>query len=180
MGSVALVDLGHSFTHLNILIDGVSTFTRDIPVGGAMCTQKLASRFQVEPKEAEQFKYGVFPEEVEKDEVINIIIDSFDPIIEELHKAFEFFSTTSNTQVEKTFLVGGGALVPGVDGLIADRLSVPVEIFDPFESIRIPSTFDKKSLAHMAPMAAVAIGLASRRFDYLEAMQEKKREQKVK
>lgn len=180
MGAVALIDLGHTFTHLNILLDGVSTFTRDIPVGGAMCTQNLVKQFQVEPKEAEQFKYGVFPEEMERDEVVNIILDSFDPIIEELHKAFEFFSSTSNSQVEKTFLVGGGALIPGVDGLIADRLSVPVEIFDPFESIRIPSTFDKKSLAHMAPLAAVAIGLASRRFDYLEAMQEKKQGQKVK
>lgn len=184
LGSVALVDLGHTFTHLNILMDGISTFTRDIPVGGAVCTQNLVSRFQIEPKDAAAFKYGVFPEEVEKEEVVNIILDSFDVIVEELHKAFEFFSSTSNSQVEKIFLVGGGALIPGVDGLIADRMSVPVEVFDPFESIKIPSTFDKKSLAHMAPMSAVAIGLASRRFDYLESMQEKnkakKKEQKVK
>ncbi|CCQ90195.1 putative MreB/Mbl protein [Nitrospina gracilis 3/211] len=180
MGSVALLDLGHTFTHLNILMDGVSTFTRDIPVGGGLCTKNLVSRFQLEPKDAEALKYGVLPEEVEKDDVINVILDSIDPIIEELHKAFEFFSSTSNSQVEKVFVMGGGALIPGVDGFIADRMAVPVELFDPFESIKIPSTFDKKALAHMAPMSAVAIGLASRRFDYLEQMESKKKEQKVK
>lgn len=179
MGAVALVDLGHTFTHLNILMDGVSTFTRDIPVGGSSCTEAIVSKFQLEEaKDAEAFKYGMVPEEVDKEDVVETIVTAFEPIVDELYKAFEFFSSTSNTQVEKVFLAGGGALIPGADGLLADRLSVPVEIFDPMESVKIPGSFDKKSLAHMAPMSAVVMGLASRRFDYIKEKPDKKEKNK--
>lgn len=179
MGAVALVDLGHTFTHLNILMDGVSTFTRDIPVGGSSCTDAIVSKYQLEEaKDAEAFKYGVVPEEVDKEDVVETIVTAFEPIVDELYKAFEFFSSTSNTQVEKVFLAGGGALIPGADGLLADRLSVPVEIFDPMESVKIPGSFDKKSLAHMAPMSAVVMGLASRRFDYIKEKPDKKENNK--
>ena len=62
----------------------------------------------------------------------------------------------------------GGAMIPGVDGFLADRLGVPVEIFNPLESIRLGARkFDAQSLGQMAPMATVAIGLATRRFDYI-------------
>lgn len=179
MGAVALVDLGHTFTHLNILMDGVSTFTRDIPVGGSSCTEAIVSKFQLEEaKDAEAFKYGMVPEEVDKEDVVETIVTAFEPIVDELYKAFEFFSSTSNTQVEKVFLAGGGALIPGADGLLADRLSVPVEIFDPMESVKIPGSFDKKSLAHLAPMSAVVMGLASRRFDYIKEKPDKKEKNK--
>ncbi len=179
MGAVALVDLGHTFTHLNILMDGVSTFTRDIPVGGSSCTDAIVSKYQLEePKDAEAFKYGVIPEEVDKEDVVETIVTAFEPIVDELYKAFEFFSSTSNTQVEKVFLAGGGALIPGADGLLADRLGVPVEIFDPMESVKIPGSFDKKALAHMAPASAVVMGLASRRFDYIKEKPDKKEKTK--
>ena len=128
--------------------------------------------------DAEPFKYGVIPEEVDKEDVVEVIVTAFEPVIDELYKAFEFFSSTSNTQVEKVFLAGGGALIPGVDGLLADRLSVPVEIFDPMESVKIPGSFDKKSLAHMAPASAVVMGLAARRFDYIKEKPDKKEKTK--
>jgi type IV pilus assembly protein PilM len=122
----------------------------------------------LEYRESENIKVGAIPEGAEKEEVVEMIIESFEPILEELHKSFEFFSTTSNSQVETAFLCGGGAMIPGVDGFLADRLGVPVEIFNPLEAIRMGARkFDTQSLGQMAPMATVAIGLATRRFDYI-------------
>ena len=158
MGSVAIIDLGGTFTHLNILMDGVTSYTRDIPVGQDTCTTKLMDKYELEYRESENIKVGAIPEGADKDEVIEAIIESFEPILEELHKSFEFFSTTSNSQVETAFLCGGGAMIPGV----------PVEIFNPLEAIRLGARkFDAQSLSQMAPMATVAIGLATRRFDYI-------------
>jgi hypothetical protein len=58
--------------------------------------------------------------------------------------------------------------IPGVDGFLADRLGVPVEIFNPLEAVRLGARkFDAQSLGQMAPLATVAIGLATRRFDYI-------------
>ena len=168
MGSVAIIDLGGSFTHVSILMDGVSSFTRDIPIGGNTLTEKLQSQYELEYRDSESMKLGLLPESVAKDEVVELIVTSFEPILDEIQKSFEFFSTTSNSQVEQAFLCGGGAIIPGLDGLMSDRLGLPVEIFDPMESIKVNSRkFDAHSLARMAPIATVAVGLARRRFDYL-------------
>ncbi|MCZ6514101.1 MAG: type IV pilus assembly protein PilM [Nitrospinae bacterium] len=168
MGSVALIDLGGAFTHLNILMDGVTSYTRDIPIGQDACTTSLMSKYEMEYRESEDIKVGAIPEDANKEEVIDLIIESYEPILEELHKSFEFFSTTSNSQVEQAFLCGGGAMIPGVDGFLADRLGVPVEIFNPLEAVKLGARkFDPQSLSQMAPMATVALGLATRRFEYI-------------
>ena len=168
MGSVAIIDLGGAFTHLNILMDGVTSYTRDIPIGQDVCTNKLMEKYELEYRESENIKVGAIPEGAEKEVIVETIIESFEPILDELHKSFEFFSTTSNSQVEQAFLCGGGAMIPGVDGFLADRLGVPVEIFNPLEAVRLGARkFDAQSLNQMAPMATVAIGLATRRFDYI-------------
>ena len=168
LGSVAVIDLGGSFTHLNILMDGVTSYTRDIPIGQDVCTGKLMEKFEMEFRESEEIKVGALPQGAERQEVVDMIIESFDPILEELNKSFEFFGTTSNSQVEHAFICGGGALIPGVDGFLSDRLGIPIEIFNPFEAVKLArGKFDPESLSLMAPMATVAIGLAARRFTYL-------------
>jgi len=168
MGSVAIIDLGGAFTHINILMDGMTSYTRDIPAGQDACTNALMEKYELEYRESESIKVGAIPEGAEKEQVIETIIESFEPIMEELYKSFEFFSTTSNSQVEQAFVCGGGAMIPGVDGFLADRLGVPVEIFNPLEAVRLGARkFDAQSLGQMAPMATVAIGLATRRFDYI-------------
>ncbi len=167
LGVVALIDLGASFTHVNIIIDGVSSFTRDIPIGGNMCTQLLMSKFDAEYEEAEDMKKGVLPTDIDKPDVVEVIVEAFESAIDEINKSFEFISTTSNVQVEHIFLTGGGALLHGVDGLVADRLGVSAEIFDPMQNIKISrKNFDRENINRMGPLAMVALGLSTRRFDY--------------
>ena len=167
LGVVALIDLGAAFTHVNIIIDGVSAFTRDIPMGGNMCTQMLMSKFDADYEEAEDFKRGILSGDIEKPDVVETIVEAFENSIEEINKSFEFISTTSNVQVEHIFLSGGGALLNGVDGLIADRLGVSAEVFDPMQGIKISrKKFDQENINRMGPLAMVALGLSTRRFDY--------------
>ena len=167
LGVVALIDLGASFTHVNIIIDGVSSFTRDIPIGGNMCTQLLMSKFDAEYEEAEDMKKGVLPADIDKPDVVEVIVEAFESAIDEINKSFEFISTTSNVQVEHIFLTGGGALLHGVDGLVADRLGVSAEIFDPMQNIKISrKNFDRENINRMGPLAMVALGLSTRRFSY--------------
>ena len=167
LGVVALIDLGASFTHVNIIIDGVSSFTRDIPIGGNMCTQLLMSKFDAEYEEAEDMKKGVLPADIDKPDVVEVIVEAFESAIDEINKSFEFISTTSNVQVEHIFLTGGGALLHGVDGLVADRLGVSAEIFDPMQNIKISrKNFDRENINRMGPLAMVALGLSTRRFGY--------------
>lgn len=168
MGGVAVLDLGNSFTHINLLLDGISFFTRDIPLGGSVLTNQLGKDYGLEFNETEGLKQGIIPDSIERQEVIDKIVDSFDGIIDEVQKSFEFFSSTSNSTIEQVFVCGGGALIPGVDNLLSDRLAIPVEVFNPLETVKInPRKFDRDSITRMAPLASVVAGLATRRFDYL-------------
>jgi len=165
--AIAVIDLGESFTHLNIMQDGLTAYTRDIPFGGSHCTSKLMSKFDLPYKEIAKLKFGVIPSEIKSDEVVEVIVKSFDKILSEVQKSFEFFSTTSNSQVDRVLLTGGGALISGVDGLFSHHLETPVEILNPMKGIKVNKRkFDQKTIDAMGPLSTVAIGLAARRFDY--------------
>jgi type IV pilus assembly protein PilM len=165
--AIAVLDLGESFTHLNIMREGLTAYTRDIPFGGSFCTSKLMSKFDLQYKDIAQVKLGTIPSEIKSDEVVEVIVKSFDKILAEVQKSFEFFSTTSNSQVDRVLLTGGGALIPGVEGLFSHHLKTPVEILNPMKGIKVNSrNFDKNTIDSMGPLSTVAIGLAARRFDY--------------
>ena len=165
--AIAVIDLGESFTHLNIMQDGLTAYTRDIPFGGSQCTKKLMTQFELPYKEIAKLKLGEIPSEIKSDEVIEVIVKSFDKILAEVQKSFEFFSTTSNSQVDRVLLTGGGALIAGVDGLFSHRLETPVEILNPMKGIKVNKRkFDQNTIEAMGPLSTVAIGLAARRFDY--------------
>jgi type IV pilus assembly protein PilM len=165
--AIAVIDLGESFTHLNIMQDGMTAYTRDIPFGGSHCTSKLMSKFDLPYKEIANLKLGIIPPEIKSEDVVEVIVKSFDNILNEVQKSFEFFSTTSNSQVDRVLLTGGGALIAGVDNLFSHHLETPVEILNPMKGIKVnPRKFDQHTIEAMGPLSTVAIGLAARRFDY--------------
>ncbi|MFQ5671850.1 MAG: type IV pilus assembly protein PilM [Nitrospinales bacterium] len=167
LGAVALVDLGASFTHINLLYRGDIYFTRDFHIGGVQCTEKLMADLGISFEEANACKKGEIPGKTDKDAVIKVIVESFEPVFEEIKTALESFKNTMGTSVERVLLSGGGALIRGVDGLFADRLDLPVEIQDPLKSVTVNrKKFDLACIAELAPVATVALGLATRRFDY--------------
>ena len=135
MGAVALMDMGDSFTHLIILTKEIPALTRDIPMGGGYCSRRLMKNLEVPYVQTPHLKAGEIPSGIEKEVVIEAIIHSHERILEEVKKSFEFFSTTSNTQVEKLFISGGGALIAGTDEYFAEHLQVPVEVLDPMKHI---------------------------------------------
>jgi|FLOH01.1.fsa_nt_gi type IV pilus assembly protein PilM len=167
MGTIALIDLGDSFTHINIIQDGAMGYTRDIPVGGGYLTSMLMSKFQVPFKQVLEIKRGKFSSEVKEEEVIKTIVQAYKKVLEEVQKSFEYFSTLSNHQIERVLLCGGGSMIRGLDGFFADYLKVPVEILDPMQGIKVnPKDFDQSLIDEMSGLSTVALGLATRRFDY--------------
>jgi type IV pilus assembly protein PilM len=167
MGATALIDLGDSFTHVNILQQGSIGYTRDIPIGGGYCSTMLMSKFQVPFSQTHRMKGGHLPDEVEKDEVLALIVQGYKKVFDEIQKSFEYFTTLSNTPVERILLSGGGCLINGIDGFMSDFLKVPVEHLDPMQGIKInPKNFDREMITELTGLSTVAIGLATRRFDY--------------
>ena len=167
MGTIALIDLGDSFTHINIIQDGAMGYTRDIPVGGGYLTNLLMSKFQVPFQKTLDIKRGKFSSDIKEEEVIEIIVLAYKKVLEEVQNSFENFSILSDHKIERILLCGGGSMIRGLDEFFADYLKVPVEILDPMQGIKVnPKNFHQSLIDEMSGLSTVALGLATRRFDY--------------
>jgi type IV pilus assembly protein PilM len=167
MGTIALVDLGDSFTRINIIQDGAMSYTRDIPLGGGYLTNVLMSKLKVPFDQVLAIKRGKFSPDIKEKEVIETIVQVHNKVLNEIQKYFEYFSTLSNHQIRKVLLCGGGSMIRGLEGFFSDYLKVPVETLDPMHGIKVnPKDFNQSLVDEMSGLYAVALGLATRRFDY--------------
>jgi type IV pilus assembly protein PilM len=167
MGNTALMDLGDSFTHINIIQDGKMGYSRDIPIGGGYCTKMLMSKFKVPFDQILELKRGNFSSEINEEDVTAIITQAYEKVLEEVKKSFEYYGTLSGNQVEKVLICGGGSLIQGIDSYFANSLSLPVEIMNPMQGVKInPKTFNQSLIDEMGGLSTVALGLATRRFDH--------------
>tara|TARA_B100000686_G_scaffold114515_1_gene122031 strand:- start:3675 stop:4769 length:1095 start_codon:yes stop_codon:yes gene_type:complete len=165
--TMVLVDLGDSFTHIHLVDQGFSYYTRDFKAGGNQCTEKLESTFKIPYEGARAIKAGRLPEQLDKEEAVNIIVESFDPILGEIESTTGTFKAQTGRKPGKVLLSGGGSLISGVDELFQNNLKLPVEVFNPMKFIGYDQRkFDSLCISNIAPIATVAIGLATRRFDY--------------
>lgn len=167
--TVVLINAGAAIVNINILADGITTFTRDINIGGNGFTEEIQKQLNVSYEEAEALKVGgragsdadaVVPQEVER-----IILGVADQMAGEIQRSLDFYSATAaDAKLSRVLLSGGTAKIPALVKTIENRVSVPVEILNPFKNIEIdPRRFDPSYIEEVGPMAAVAVGLGLRR-----------------
>lgn len=162
--NIALVNIGASTINLNVLKGGVSVFTRDSSVGSNLLTEALQKEFNLTYEDAEKLKRGEATSDVKPEVARPVMISAFDDILSEIARSIEYYKTTTvQEDVHEVVLSGGGALMLDFPRLLAERIMVEVKVAEPFRNIVVPKRFDITYLEEMAPMAAVAVGLAMRR-----------------
>jgi len=161
---VALVNVGASTININILKSGASQYTRDLPLGSDSITREIVRFFDVDYDRAENIKRGAQLEKINPRNLRKIFQRSVDYFVAELQKILDFFSTNvSYDPIQKIFLSGGAAHTYGLASTMEAELNIPVEIVDPFRSLRIDEKiFDLDYLNAVGPSMAVAVGLALR------------------
>lgn len=161
---VGLVNIGASVININVLVDGVSAFTRDISMGGNRYTEEIQKGLNISFLEAERAKCGEAIEGIDEDRVLAMVQDTNSEVAAEVGRTFDYFrSTVQSQQVDKVYLSGGGAKAHGLVEQVSDRLGIPVEIFDPFVNLHLANGIDPVVLKQDAPFLGVAAGLATRR-----------------
>ncbi len=162
--NVALVNIGASTINMSILKGGVSVFTKDSFLGSNLHTEALQREFNLTYENAERLKRGEPVEGVSPEDAYSIVTAASEDILGEISRSFDYFkSTTLNEDINEVTLSGGCALVKDFPRLLASRVGVEVKVAEPFKNIHIPKKFDISYVEEMAPMAAVAVGLALRR-----------------
>lgn len=162
--NVALVNIGASTVNMNILKGGVSIFTRDISIGSNIHTDALQKEFNVTYEEAERLKRGEALEKVKPDHAHVVIVNASSDIFNEVSRSLDYFkSSTLQAEVKEVILSGGCALIKDFPRLLSEKIGIEVRVAEPFKNILIPKDLDISFIEEVAPIAAVAIGLATRR-----------------
>ncbi len=162
---VVLLNAGASAININILSGRQSLFTRDVSMGGNAYTEALQKELNLTFDSAELAKKGEPVEGVAYDDVRPVLHAVTENVLLEIQKTFDFFkATAASDRIDRILLSGGASSVDGLAEAIGERLGAPVEMFDPFRKIAFDA--DKlgvHDLERLAPIAAVAVGLALRR-----------------
>ncbi|HYO66184.1 MAG TPA: type IV pilus assembly protein PilM [Archangium sp.] len=166
--TVVLINAGASVVNINIISNGITVFTRDVTIGGNQFTEEIQKQLNVSYEEAEALKIGgtrgdsdaVVPQEVER-----VLLGVAEQVAGEIQRSLDFYAGTAvDANFTKVYLSGGTAKIPALFKTIETRVGVPVEILNPFRKIDVDNRkFDPAFIMEVAPMAAVAVGLALRK-----------------
>jgi type IV pilus assembly protein PilM len=158
-GAIGLINIGARQSNLNVAQDGHPAFTRDIEVGGGGITVAIARGLGVNLSDAEGLK-------VSGDAIIQphleIVLKS---IVHQLRSSFDYYQGSSGKEVKKVYISGGTSLLRGLADFLTDSLGIATEPWDPFQGIDTSDFEGDAALGFLAPLLAVAVGLASRRTD---------------
>jgi type IV pilus assembly protein PilM len=164
---ISLVHVGASLMTVLILKDGLSAFQRDIALGGNQYTAALQKALGISREDAEGRKLGVAGDPHVSTDVLGVLRATTEDVVTEIRRSFEFYlGSAGDEPIEQVYLSGGCARMKGLGQLLSKSLRLPVELLDPFRQIDVPEKrFDPDFVRDLAPMAAVAVGLAMRRKD---------------
>ncbi|MGE0555238.1 MAG: type IV pilus assembly protein PilM [Gemmatimonadales bacterium] len=160
-GIVGLVNIGHEITNVNILDEGVPVLTRDLPVGTRRFREDLQRERGLTAEAAENLLKGF-----EQDEALTPFLQSRgEELAVGIERAAAFLQTASRSSagINRLFLSGGGARIPGLAKTLADRLKMSVQLANPIERVQVADgVFDSMNVDEVAPLLMLPVGLALR------------------
>ncbi len=169
-GTVALINIGASLTTINILSQGIPSFTRNIINGGNAITEEIQKRLGIAWEEAETYKTGAAgasmdPRSVVPSEVPQIIKQVVEGLSGEILRSLDFYLATSGEkEIGRIFVAGGTANIPEVGAAIERRAKAPVELLDPFKDIAVDLKEVNGDMLNLhRAQVCVAIGLSLRK-----------------
>src|SRR5437763_9243659 len=167
--TVALLNIGASVMNINIVKGSTPLFTRDVSVGGNQYTDSLQKELDLSFDDAESLKLGNKVGTVREAAKLPILQQVTEIIVLEIQKTFDFFrATAAGEHIERIYLAGGSAKVPGLMEALRQEFSLPVEMLNPFQRVMPPVEGHGAELVEQNPgQMAVAVGLALRSFESL-------------
>jgi len=160
-GLVALVNVGHETTNVNLLENGVPILVRDIPFGSRRLRESLQRERGLTADVAEAALQG-------KDSSVDLrtmLEERVDELAVGIERAAAFILAQSGgDSIGRVYVSGGGAIVPGLVQGLANRLGVRTEIANPLQRIGVrPDVVQSVALDEFAPMLMLPVGLALRK-----------------
>ena len=160
-GVVALVNIGHESTNINIVEDGVPVLTRDLNVGTRRLREDLQRDLGLSAEEAK----AVLDAPDRSTALDTVLVARGEEIAVGIERAAAFLASASHSQVQvsSVYVCGGGARTPGMLDTMGARLRVPIVLATPLANLTAhEGAFESLDAEAVAPLFMLAIGLALR------------------
>jgi type IV pilus assembly protein PilM len=160
-GVVALVNVGHEVTNINILEDGVPILTRDLAIGTRRFREDLQRERGLGADEAQALLQGF-----DRSPHLDAVLESRgEEIAVGVERAVAFLASNSRTgsSVRAVYTCGGGSRIPGLTGMLGERLKLTVEQANPLANLKVrDGALASLVTDEVAPLLMLPIGLALR------------------
>jgi type IV pilus assembly protein PilM len=170
-GTVVYVDLGAESSDIIIMEGDRLRLARNISTGGNAVTKAIAEAMSLETTAAQALKEeraqllleGQQPQDTTITHLHEAILPVVNSIFTEVRRSLDYYQTRSRGQtITKVVLSGGTAKLRNLPPFLSEELGLPVELANPFATFKTEAAVQKEYLNEIAPMMAVAVGLALR------------------
>lgn len=160
-GLSALVHVGHESTNVNIVEDGVPVLVRNVPFGSRRVQDWLERERGLGTAAAAAI---IRDGNAQGTDMRAFLTRRADELAIGVERAVAFVTAQSASRLDRIFLSGGGARIPGVAEAIRRRVGTPCELVSPLDRIAVrPEAIGDVELERIAPMLTLCVGLALRR-----------------
>ncbi|MFH0947189.1 MAG: pilus assembly protein PilM [Planctomycetota bacterium] len=169
-GTVLLANVGARNTDLAIAREGDLLFARNVSGGGELFDDALIASFNVSAEKARRLKEelaDVSPfdsatrRSAQEEKVARALSGATGQLFSMVQSSVMFARSQTGINdlaLDRVLLSGGGSLLTGLDRYLASNLNVPVERFDPFDSVDLSAVEDELDDTDRSG-AVVALGL---------------------
>jgi len=159
MEPIMILDIGAGSTKLAMVEYGVVKSYHSINMGSQDITSSISKAFSIDMPQAERIKREEgLNGEVEGHTILEIASLPLGHIFSEAKNAISNFETERRTPISKIILVGGGALLSGLQEFAQDEFKADVVLGDPFSRVESPAFLDNL-LKQVGPEFSVALGI---------------------
>ncbi len=162
----AIIHIGAEHLNLNVIAYGLTTFTRDLQLGGNLYTQALQKHLSISYEEAEAYKKGGSGNEhaVMLHDIQKILDQTSDQIASEIVRSIDFYLATSGEpKLDRIFISGGAGRLSSLRDQIFRKTGVEILMLNPFKRVIVdPKVFNLDYVEDKASIASVAMGLSLR------------------
>jgi type IV pilus assembly protein PilM len=159
-GMIALLNVGHETTNVNLLLKGAPVLVRDIPFGTRRLRESLQRERNMTGDQAEDVLQG----RNNPAALRALIEERVDELAVGVERAAQFIVSQSGGEgVRKVYLSGGGAGINGLVEAVGARLGIAAERANPLQRIGIrPEVAEALPMEQLSPMLMLPVGLALR------------------
>ncbi|NBV24324.1 MAG: type IV pilus assembly protein PilM [Proteobacteria bacterium] len=171
-GCVMLLDIGARSSNL-LFFESGRVYSRSINIGANSITQDFANEVKMKWDEAEKMKIeegfvslgGAYEEPSNPHQALisKIARQVMTRLHIQMNQTIQFYrGQQGGSMPTRLYLAGGASLLPYTAQFFAEKLSLPVDYFNPFRNIQIDPAINLEEMARVAHQFGEVVGLGIR------------------